>query len=83
MKKKPKTIKRGRVKNIIKPIHPSMPEKAEVEIHDGDHLYKEIRIDNELEDEHGNKVKLKKDAPVDITIEADKDSTTPADGKKK
>jgi hypothetical protein len=77
MKKKPKTIKHGTVKKIIKPLHPSMPEKAEVEVHEADQLYKEIRIDNELEDEHGNKVKLKEDAPVDITVEADKTATTP------
>jgi hypothetical protein len=84
MKKKPKTTKHGIVKQIIKPPHPSMPEKAEVEIHEADHLYKEIRIDNVLEDEHGNKVKLKEDAPVDITVEADKTATTPdTDGKPK
>jgi hypothetical protein len=76
MKKKPKTTKHGTVKRIIKSHHPSMPEKAEVEVHEADELYKEIRIDNELEDEHGKKVKLKEDAPVDITVEADKDSTT-------
>jgi hypothetical protein len=82
MTKKPKTIKHGRVKKIIKPPHPSMPEKAEVEVHEADDLYKEIRIENKLEDEHGNKVKLKEDAPVDITVEADKTATTPdIDGK--
>lgn len=77
MKKKPKTVKHGTVKKIIKPHHPSLPEKAEVEIHDADELYKEIRIENVLEDEHGNKVKLKEDAAVDITVEADKYATTP------
>jgi hypothetical protein len=84
MKKKPKTIKHGRVKKIIKPPDPSMPEKAEVEVHEADDLYKEIRIENTLEDEHGNKVKLKEDASVDITVEADKTATTPdTDGKGK
>jgi hypothetical protein len=77
MKKKPKTAKHGTVKKIIKPLDPRLPEKAEVEVHEADELYKEIRIDNELEDEHGKKVKLKKDAPVDITVEADPDATTP------
>ena len=61
-----------------------MPEKAEVEVHEADELYKEIRIENTLEDEHGNKVKLKEDAPVDITVEAEKTATTPhTDGKAK
>jgi len=30
-----------------------------------------------LEDEHGKKVKLKEDAPVDITVEAEKSAKTP------
>jgi hypothetical protein len=77
MKKKPKTLKHGTVKKIIKPADPSMPEKAEVEVHEADELYKEIRIDNELEDERGKKVKLKENAPVDITVEAEPDATTP------
>jgi hypothetical protein len=77
MKKKPKTTKRGRVKKIIKSPDPSVPEKAEVEVHGADDLYKEIRIENELEDEHGKKVKLKEDAHVDITVEAEKNATTP------
>lgn len=77
MKKKPRTTKRGTVKKIIKSPDPSVPEKAEVEVHEADELYKEIRIDNVLEDEQGKKVKLKEDAPVDITVEADQKSTTP------
>jgi hypothetical protein len=82
MTKKPRTTKRGRVKKIIKSPDPSVPEKAEVEIHGADDLYKEIRIENELEDERGKKVKLKEDAPVDITVEADKNATTPDTDKK-
>jgi hypothetical protein len=81
MKKKPKTTKHGTVKKIIKSPDPSMPEKAEVEVHEADELYKEIRIDNELEDEHGKKVKLKEDAPVDVTVEAERTATTPSDEK--
>jgi len=77
MKKKPRTTKHGTVKKIIKSPDPSVPEKAEVEVHEADELYKEIRIDNVLEDEQGKKVKLKQDAPVDITVEADQKSTTP------
>lgn len=47
----------------------SEPEKAEVEVHGADELYKEIRIENVLEDEHGKKVKLKEDADVDVVVE--------------
>jgi hypothetical protein len=78
MTKKLKTTKPGRVRQIIKPIHPSLPEQAEIEIHDADHLYREIRIKNELEDEHGKKVKLKELADVDVIVEADPKATTPA-----
>ena len=34
MKRKPRTVKQGRIRKIIKPIHPSFPEQAEIEIHD-------------------------------------------------
>jgi hypothetical protein len=82
MTKKPRTIKHGRVKKIIESPCPSVPEKAEIEVHGADELYKEIRIENELEDEHGKKTKLKEDTNVDITVEAETKATTPdADNK--
>ena len=79
MTRKPKTVKPGRVRRIIKPIHPGLPEQAEIEVNDADHLYREIRIKNELEDEHGKKVKLKEHANVDVVLEADPKATTPAE----
>jgi hypothetical protein len=75
--KKPKTTKRGRVKKIIKSCDPSVPEKAEVEVHGAEELYKEIRIENVLEDEHGKRVKLKENADVDVVVEAEPKATTP------
>ena len=48
---KPRTTKPGTVRKIVPPVIPSEPEKAEIEVHDGDHLYKEIRIDNTLHDD--------------------------------
>jgi hypothetical protein len=77
MKKKSKITKHGTVKRIIKSPDPSVPEKAEVEVHDADELYREIRIENLLENEHGKKVKLKKDAHVHVTVEAETKATTP------
>jgi hypothetical protein len=79
MTKKPKTKKSGVVRKIVKPIVPSEPEKAEIEVRGADDLYKEIRIENTLEDDKGNQVKLNKDAEVDVTIEADPKDTTPKD----
>jgi hypothetical protein len=75
MKSKPRVRKKGVVEKIIKPPLPSMPEKAQIEVEDADHLYKEIRIENTLQDENGKKVKLKEGASVDVVIEADANST--------
>lgn len=74
--KKPKTTKPGTVRKIVKPPIPQMPEKAEIEVEGADHLYREIRIDNVLEDSEGRRVKLKAGAEVDVTIEADEKDTT-------
>jgi hypothetical protein len=64
----------GKVQKIIKPIHPSEPEKAEIEIDEADHLYREIRVDNEVTDETGKKDRLKPQEKVDVVIEADSDA---------
>ena len=60
--KKPKTTKPGTVEKIIKSPFPSEPEKAEIAVEGADHLYREIRIENTLEAEHGKKVKLNQGA---------------------
>ena len=67
----------GTVKKVIPPIHPSLPEKAEISIEGADELYREIRVENTLSDESGNEVSLKPGAEVDVTIEADADATKP------
>ncbi len=74
--RKAKTKKAGRVQKIIKPLYPSQPEKAEISVEGADHLYREIRIDNAMEDENGKTVKLKEGAEVNVVIEADKNDTT-------
>ena len=78
--KKPKVTKVGAVKKIIKPLIPMEPEKAEISVEGADHLYREIRIENSLEDNSGHKVKLKEGASVSVTIEADSDETVPKTG---
>ena len=67
----------GTVKKVIPPIHPSMPEKAEISVDGADELYREIRVENALNDGHGNEVSLKPGAEVQVTIEADADATKP------
>ena len=77
MTKKPRTKKPGIVKKIIKSPFPEEPEKAEIAIEDADDLYREIRVENTLENEKGKKVKMKQGAQVDVIIEAEDKDTTP------
>jgi hypothetical protein len=76
---KPKTTLPGTVEKIVKPPHPSMPEKAQIAVEGADHLYREIRIENVLKDEDGKEVVLKPGAPVEVTIEADPEHTKKKD----
>ena len=79
-KKKLRTTKPGTVEKIIKSPFPQEPEKAEISVEGADHLYREIRIENTLEDEKGKRVKLKEGAQVDVTVEADPKDTVPKNG---
>jgi hypothetical protein len=63
----------GSVKKVIKSVNPSEPDKAEIDIHEADDLYREIRIENVVTDEKGEKAKLKQGEDVDITLETDRD----------
>jgi len=74
MTKKRKKL-RGTVAKVIKPLHPSQPEKAEIDIHDADDLYREIRVDNEFSDGGGEKTSLKPGTELDVILEADSDAT--------
>jgi hypothetical protein len=62
------------VEKIIKPVIPSESEKAQINIEGADDLYKEIRVENALEDASGEKVKLKAGVQVAVTIEAPVDA---------
>jgi len=74
---KPKVTLPGTVEKIIKPVVPSEPEKAQINIEGAEDLYREIRVDNTLKDGKGEKVAIKKEgAPVDVTIEAEEKDTT-------
>jgi hypothetical protein len=83
MTEKPNVTLPGKVEKIIESTRPSEPEKAEIFIEGADPLYQEIRIENSLTDENGDEVRLKKGAEVDVTVEADKDATTPKSNEKK
>jgi hypothetical protein len=64
------------VEKIIKPLTPGEPEKAQIAIEGGDDLYREIRIENTLTDENGDKVRLKAGAEIEVIVEAPPEAIT-------
>ena len=74
---KPSVTLPGKVEKIIPGVVPTMPDKAQIAVEGADHLYKEIRVDNTLQDENGKPVSLKPRAEVEVTIEAEKQATEP------
>lgn len=66
---------KGTVQKVIEPLTPRQPEKAQIDIHGADDLYREIRVENEVTDEKGEKAKLKPGAEVDVIIEVDSSAT--------
>lgn len=77
MSEKHATTLPATVEKIIKSPSPNEPEKAQIAVEGADHLYRELRIENTLVDENGNKVSLKAGAEVEVTIEAEPEATTP------
>ena len=65
----------GKVAKVIKPAFPNQPETAQIEITEAEDLYREVRVANEVTDEHGEKATLKPGADVDVIVEADSDAT--------
>ncbi|MGA9800551.1 MAG: hypothetical protein WBQ68_16175 [Terriglobales bacterium] len=74
---KPSLTLPGTVEKIIPSNHPSEPEKAQIGVEGADDLYREIRVENTLQDQNGKPVALKPGAKVDVTIEADPDAIQP------
>jgi hypothetical protein len=72
---KPSVTLPGTVEKIIPPMHPGQPEKAQIGIEGADDLYREVRVENTLEDGDGRQVALKPGAQVNVTIAADVEST--------
>jgi hypothetical protein len=64
----PSTTMPGTVKKIILPSRPNLPEKAQIAVAGAPHPYRDTRIENTLTDEHGDDVRLKKGAHVEITV---------------
>jgi len=70
----------GTVEKIIKSVDPDIPEKAQILVEGGDDLYREIRIENTLQNAKGEEVSLKVGTDVDVTVEADEKDTTKKQG---
>jgi hypothetical protein len=64
------------VDKIIPAIGTVIPEKAQISIEGAEHLYRELRVENILEDPAGNHVGLKKGAEVSVTISAEPEAVT-------
>jgi protein involved in polysaccharide export with SLBB domain len=79
MVEKPSTTLPATVEKIIKPVIPNEPERAQIAIHGADDLYREVRIENTLTDENGEKVRLKPGAEVEVTIAAEPQATVAAE----
>ena len=58
----------GTVEKIIPAAGPSQPEQAQIAVDGAAHRYRDLRIDNTFTDEHGDDVKLKKGAHVDVAV---------------
>jgi hypothetical protein len=75
MTEKPSANLTGVVEKIVKLILPNEPEKVQIVVEQADHLYREIRIDNNLIDEDGEAVRLKEGADVEVIVKADPEHT--------
>jgi hypothetical protein len=77
-----KTTKRASVSKIIRPIYAPDEEQAEIILHDGDHLYREIRIANRLRRDDGQDVCLIEGVDVDVSVEANEEDCHPRPNKR-
>ncbi len=61
----------GKVQRVIKP-HPASgePEKAQIAVEGADHLYRELRVPNQLTDDKGNQLKMEQGSEVEVKIES-------------
>jgi hypothetical protein len=81
IREQPSTIMPGTVDKIIPSPRPSQPEKAQITVDRNDHRHRALRIENTLTDEHGDDVKLKKGAHVEVTVTAEPKTPTAGTNK--
>ena len=66
----------GRVAKIIPSRSRKQPEKAQIAVDKAAPRYRSLRIENLLTDEHGDEVKLKKGARVEVTVASEGKTST-------
>jgi hypothetical protein len=66
----PRTSMPGTVDKIISSLRPSQPENVRIAVNGPDRRTQDLRIENTLTDEHGDEVRLKKGARVEVTVTA-------------
>jgi hypothetical protein len=64
----PSTSMPGTVDKLIPSRRSSGLETAQIAVDRADQRYRKLRIENSLTDEHGDEVKLKKGAHVEVTV---------------
>jgi hypothetical protein len=69
----PSTTMPGTVDKIIPSSRPTLREKAQIAVDGAERRHRDLRIDNAPVDEHGDDVKLRKGAHVEVTVEAKDD----------
>jgi hypothetical protein len=60
----------GTVDKVYPSQRTGQPEKAQIIVDGPDQGHRDLRIENTLTDEHGDEVRLKKGAHVDVTVAA-------------
>ena len=73
IREQPSTTMPGTVNKIIPSLRASQPEKAQIAVDGADQRHRDLRFENTLTDEHGDDVRLKKGAHVEVTVTAAKD----------
>jgi hypothetical protein len=68
---RPSTTLPGTVEKIIPSPGANQPEKAQIAVDGAARPYRDLRIENALIDEHGDGVRLKKGAHVEVTVTAE------------
>jgi hypothetical protein len=66
----------GKVAKIIPSRSRKQPEKAQISVDKAAPRYRNLRIENSLTDEHGDEVKLKKGAHVEVTVASEGKTST-------